>query len=436
MNTLITNVSQLVTPRGDGPVCGSLMKDISVEENVSIFIEDGVISKICKSVPSRGMDLVIDANEAIVLPGLVDPHTHAVFAGTREDEFLARLQGKPYDEGGIQSTARAVVAASEKDLVQGTLPRLQLMLESGTTTVEIKSGYGLSLEGETKLLLAIRSLRKSAPMRVIPTFLGAHAFPEGVRRDDYISTIITEMIPAVRRRRLAQFCDVFCDQGFFSLDETRTILRAAQGAGLRLKLHADELADVGGAELAADLQATSADHLLRTNEHGMQRLREAGVIPVLLPGTAFTLGSDYAPARKMINLDLPIALATDFNPGTCLIYSMWVIIALAVMKMGLTIEEALTASTLNAAAALDLSSDVGSIEEGKRADLILLDLENYRQIPYFFGYNPVRMVICNGEIAFDTAWNGTDVHGLAANGKHQGSRRMLVGGSSAGLGAH
>ena len=284
------------------------------------------------------------------------------------------------------------------------------MIENGTTTVEIKSGYGLSLESETKLLLAIRQLRKTVPIRVVATFLGAHAFPKGVRRDDYISTIITEMIPTVRRRRLAQFCDVFCDEGFFTTSETRTILRAARGAGLRLKLHADELADVGGAELAADLEATSADHLLRTSERGMLRLREAGVIPVLLPGTAFTLGSPYAPARRMVDLDLPVALATDFNPGTCLIYSMWIIIGLAVMKMGLTIEEALTAATLNAAAALELSSEVGSLEVGKRADLLILDLDNYRQIPYFFGHNPVRMVLRDGEVIHDEVIHDGVIH--------------------------
>jgi imidazolonepropionase len=388
-----------------------MMKDIYVQKNVSIRIENGIIQQVGKFTSKKGIDQVVDALGAVALPGLIDPHTHAVFAGTREDEFLARLQGKPYDEGGIQSTARAVAEASESRLVEEALPRLQLMLESGTTTVEIKSGYGLSLEGETKLLLAIRKLRKAISMRVIPTFLGAHAFPEKVSRDDYISTIITEMIPTVRRRRLAQFCDVFCDRGFFTVDETRTILRAARGAGLGLKLHADELADVGGAELAADLQATSADHLLRTSEYGMKRLREVGVVPVLLPGTAFTLGSDYAPARKMIDLDLPVALATDFNPGTCLIYSMWLIIGLAVLKMGLSVEEALTASTLNAAAALDLASDVGSIEEGKQADIILLDLDNYRQIPYFFGYNPVSTVIINGNVVFDRKARNQGLHG-------------------------
>jgi imidazolonepropionase len=307
----------------------------------------------------------------------------------------------PYTEGGILASANAVAEAGEDDLVARSLPYLQRMLACGTTTVEIKSGYGLSLEGELKLLLAIRRLKKTLPMRVVATFLGAHAFPADMRRDDYISEIITEMIPAVRRRRLAQFCDVFCDRGFYTTAEARTILRAARGAGLRLKLHADELANTGGAELAAELEATSADHLLKVSKRGIRCLKQAGVIPVLLPGTALTLNSSYAPARQMIDAGLPVALATDFNPGTCPIYSMWTIIGISVMKMGLSIEEAITAATLNAACALELSEEIGSLEEGKRADLILLELENYRQIPYFFGHNPVHTVLHNGLVVYE-----------------------------------
>lgn len=398
MNTLITNVAQLVTPQGDSPVRGKAMNDLIVRKQVEIRIEDERIAQIEPRVDRSGIDATIDAHGAIAMPGIVDSHTHAVFAGTREAEFLARLQGKEYTDGGIRSTASSVANASEKDLVQNSQVFLQRMLENGTTTVEIKSGYGLSLEGEMKQLVAIRQLRKALPLGIVSTFLGAHAFPEGIKRDDYISTIITEMIPTVRRRRLAQFCDVFCDEGFFTADETRTILRAARGAGLSLKLHADELADVGGTAVAAELEATSADHLLKTNERGMQRLKAAGVIPVLLPGTAFNLGSAFAPARRMIEIDLPVAIASDFNPGTCPIYSMWIIIGLAVIKMGMTLEEALTAATLNAAAALELSNEVGSLQEGKRADLLLLNLEDYRQIPYYFGHNPVQIVIRDGNV--------------------------------------
>ncbi len=401
MRTLITEIGQLVTPRGRGPLDGKGMADLHVRDRVDILIEDGRISRIDRSIPQTGIDKVINAHGMIALPGFVDPHTHAVFAGTREDEFLARARGLPYDGGGILETAQAVRNTSEDDLTKNTRTYLKRMLAWGTTTVEVKSGYGLDLDNEVKLLLAVRRARRSVPVRIVPTFLGAHAFPPDVRRDDYISTIITEMIPTVRRRRLAQFCDVFCDKGFYSISETRTILRAARGAGLRLKLHVDELAAGGGAELAAELAATSADHLLKVTERGMLKLKEAGVIPVLLPGTAFTLNTEYAPARRMIELGLPVALGTDFNPGTCLILSMLIIIGLAVMRMQMTIEEAITAATLNAAAALELADEIGSLEEGKAADIILLDLKNYRQIPYFFGHNPVRTVICGGKIVHE-----------------------------------
>jgi len=402
MNTLITNIGQLVTPRGRAPVEGERMNDLTVHERVEMRIDGERVSQVGTTVDQENVDLTLDAHGGVVLPGLVDPHTHVAFVGTREEEFLARLQGLPYTDGGILSSAHAVAAANEEEIVEQAGRFLRRMLACGTTTVEIKSGYGLSLEGEVKLLLAIRRLKKTMPMRIVATFLGAHAVPAEVRRDDYISTIITEMIPTVRRRRLAQFCDVFCDKGFFTVAEARTILRAARGAGLRLKLHVDELADTGGAKLAAELEATSADHLLKVGEIGMRKLKRAGVIPVLLPGTAFTLGSPYAPARRMIELGLPVALASDFNPGTCLIYSMWTVIGLAVMKMGLSVEEALTAATLNAACALEIEEEVGSLEEGKQADLVVLDLDNYHQIPYFFGHNPVRVVIHNGEVVYES----------------------------------
>lgn len=378
------------------------MNQLTVYEGVDLLIRDDRIEKIEGQISSKQADRVIDAKGRIALPGFVDPHTHAVFAGTREEEFLARLQGVAYDEGGILSTARAVSKTDENTLVENASFRIRRMIACGTTTLEIKSGYGLSLDSEMKLLLAIRHLNRSLPIQVVPTFLGAHAFPEEMPRDDYLSSIITEMLPAVRRHRLARFCDVFCDKGFYSVAEARAVLRAARGAGLGLKIHADEMAPVGAAELAAELEATSADHLLCVTDQGMRRLKEAGVIPVLLPGTAFMLGSAYAPARRMIELGLPVALASDFNPGTCLIDSMLIIIALAVMKMELSIEEAITAATLNAAAALDLSEEIGSLEKGKRADLMLLNLSTYRQIPYFFGHNPVCTVIAGGKVVHES----------------------------------
>lgn len=378
------------------------MSDLTIREGVDLLIDEDRVARISTGIDRSGVTRLIDAGGGVVLPGLVDPHTHAVFAGTREEEFLARAQGVRYDGGGILASANAVAQTDEDGLVEHALPYLQRILESGTTTVEIKSGYGLSVDGEVSLLAAIRRIGKITPMRVIATFLGAHAFPTKVRRDDYISTIITQMIPTVRRRRLAAFCDVFCDRGFYTPTETRTILRAARGAGLRLKMHTDELSSIGGAELAAELEVTSADHLLRASEKGLKLLGQAGVIPVLLPGTAFTLDEPYAPARRMIELDLPVALATDFNPGTCLIHSMLTIIGLAVMKMGLSVEEAITAATINAACALELSEEIGSLEKGKAADLVVLDLDTYRQIPYFFGHNPVRMVIRGGQIVYES----------------------------------
>jgi imidazolonepropionase len=402
MDILITNIAQLATPVGRAPISGSRMNQLTVYEGVDLLIRDDRIEKIEPQISSNLADRVIDAEGRIALPGFVDPHTHAVFAGTREEEFLARLQGVAYDEGGILSTARAVSKTDENTLVENASFRIRRMIACGTTTLEIKSGYGLSLDSEMKLLLAIRHLNRSLPIQVVPTFLGAHAFPEEMPRDDYLSSIITEMLPAVRRHQLARFCDVFCDKGFYSVAEARAVLRAARGAGLGLKIHADEMAPVGAAELAAELEATSADHLLCVTDQGMRRLKEAGVIPVLLPGTAFMLGSAYAPARRMIELGLPVALASDFNPGTCLIDSMLIIIALAVMKMGLSIEEAITAATLNAAAALDLSEEIGSLEKGKRADLMLLNLSTYRQIPYFFGHNPVCTVIAGGKVVHES----------------------------------
>lgn len=402
MDILITNIAQLATPVGRAPISGSRMNQLTVYEGVDLLIRDDRIEKIEGQISSKQADRVIDAKGRIALPGFVDPHTHAVFAGTREEEFLARLQGVAYDEGGILSTARAVSKTDENTLVENASFRIRRMIACGTTTLEIKSGYGLSLDSEMKLLLAIRHLNRSLPIQVVPTFLGAHAFPEEMPRDDYLSSIITEMLPAVRRHQLARFCDVFCDKGFYSVAEARAVLRAARGAGLGLKIHADEMAPVGAAELAAELEATSADHLLCVTDQGMRRLKEAGVIPVLLPGTAFMLGSAYAPARRMIELGLPVALASDFNPGTCLIDSMLIIIALAVMKMGLSIEEAITAATLNAAAALDLSEEIGSLEKGKRADLMLLNLSTYRQIPYFFGHNPVCTVIAGGKVVHES----------------------------------
>lgn len=343
----------------------------------------------------------MDAQGAVVLPGLVDPHTHAVFAGTREEEFLRRCRGERYTSGGIRATVAAVRRASEEELYQNGKRFLLEMLRTGTTTVEVKSGYGLDLENELKLLRVIKRLNEDLPLDLVPTFLGAHAVPEGKTSAEYVKEVLT-MIPEVRGAELAEFCDVFCEPGFFSVEESRKILMACRAAGLKLKLHADELQNSGGAELAAEVGAVSADHLLKVSDEGIRRLRQAGVVPVLLPGTAFTLNAEYAPARKLLEAGLPVALATDFNPGTCLINSMPFIIALAVLKMGMAVEEALIAATRNAAWALDLH-DRGLIAPGLLADLVILDIDNYRQIPYFIGHDLVKYVLKRGEVVYARA---------------------------------
>lgn len=397
---LIVNIGQLVTPRGDGPLGGAAMENLLIKKDAYLQITHGkIVSMGAMRQLARSRERTLDARRGLVIPGLVDPHTHAIFAGSREEEYLKRCRGEPYGKG-ILTTVRAVRAASEDELSANGRGFLLAMLRNGTTTVEIKSGYGLDTPSELKMLRVMRRLAQDLPMEIVPTFLGAHAFPDDCSRSEYIAELIGVMIPQVRRGRLAEFCDVFCEEGFFSVAESRGILQAAQGAGLRLKVHADELKASGGSELAAELLATSADHLLKTTPRGMQKMKQAGVIPVLLPGTAFLLRADYAPARAMIELGLPVALGSDFNPGTCLLHSMPFIMGLAVLQMQMSAAEALTAATLNAAAALGLADRLGSLEPGKQADLVILDLENYQQIPYFMGHDFVRAVVQAGRLVY------------------------------------
>ncbi|MHB9145285.1 MAG: imidazolonepropionase [Symbiobacteriia bacterium] len=349
---------------------------------------------------------VLDAGGRAVFPGFVDPHTHAVYAGSRAGEFGLRLQGASYLEilaqgGGILSTVAATRAATETELVEGAAERLERFLQNGTTTVEVKSGYGLGLEPELKQLRAVRRLQASTPQTLVPTFLGAHAVPAEYRQDRaaYIALILEEMLPAVAHEGLARFADVFCEAGVFDLAESRRLLTRARELGLGVKLHADELAPFGGAELAAELGAASADHLLHASAAGLQAMARQGVIAVLLPGTAFFLREQYAPARRMVELGVPIALATDHNPGTCTLESMAAVIGLACLEMRLTPAEALTASTINAAHALGLGKMTGSLEAGKRADLIVLDGYGPEDVVYHFGRNEVATVVAGGRLA-------------------------------------
>lgn len=401
MSLIITNIGQLVTPEGRRPKSGAELGKLSVREDICVKIEKGKITRIesMRALSPKTGTAVLDAEGGVVIPGLVDPHTHAVFYGSREEEFLRRCQGAKYGKG-ILTTVEAVRRASEDELYAYSKGFLLEMLRAGTTTVEIKSGYGLDTQSELKMLKVIRRLQQDLPLDLVPTFLGAHAVPQDKKKSEYIAEIIGQMIPQIKRAKLAEFCDVFCEAGFFNLEESREILTAAKGAGFSLKIHADEFSAMGGAELASELGAVSADHLLKISYKGIKCMKKADVIAVLLPGTAFSLNADYAPARIMLEAGLPIALGTDFNPGTCLIHSMLFIMALAVLKMQMSVEEALTASTLNAACAVKRADQLGSLELNKQGDLLILDLENYKQIPYFMGHNFIRAVVKRGKVVY------------------------------------
>jgi imidazolonepropionase len=349
-----------------------------------------------------GLDLV-------ALPGFVDCHTHPIFGGTRADEYDLRCQGKSYQEiadagGGIRASVRQLRAASPEQLATRADGYFRQFLEHGTTTIEAKSGYGLSLEDELKSLQVLAALRGSNRLETVPTFLGAHDIPDEVRgsREEYVRKIIEEMIPRVAQEGLARFCDVFCDTGHFTLEEARAILQAAKQAGLALRVHADQLAHSGGAKLAAELGALSADHLEWIDDGDIEALRAAGTVATLLPGSTFNLGlTRYPPARKLIEAGVPVALATDFNPGSCFTLNMQLILSIACSQMRMTPAEAITAATLNAAYSLGLSDRLGSLEEGKQADIVLMNVPDYREIPYFFGVNHCAVTIKKGNIVIN-----------------------------------
>lgn len=410
---VIKNASQLVTlhdPGWIGPKFGSLMQDLNIIKNGAVAIQDsrvvavGETNKLLKQVKLTKRAKVIDAEKRVITPGLIDPHTHPVFAGQRAAEFELRLTGKTYMEianagGGINATVDAVRKASKNVLKENGRKILDKMLSLGTTTIEAKSGYGLSTNDEIKQLQAIKELNEEHAIDLIPTFLGAHEIPTEYKRnpDEYVSLVCSEMIPKVVARNLAVFCDVFCEIGVFSTKQTRIILQTAQAFGLKLKIHADELTNNGGAELAAEFEAVSADHLVFAAEEGIHLMQKAGVVPVLLPGTTFFLGLDrIAPARLMIEKGLPVALATDCNPGSSMTESMQIIMTLACLSYKLTPAEALVGATLNAAFAVEKGNEIGSLAPGKFADLVIWDAGDYREIPYHFGGNLVKSVYKKG----------------------------------------
>jgi len=351
---------------------------------------------------------VIDAGHRVVMPGFVDAHTHPVFAGNRANEFEQRTAGATYRElaargGGIRSTVRATRNASISELVKIGKHYGEWFLRGGTTTVEAKSGYGLTIEDELKILRAIKRLDEETPLNYVPTFLGAHDIPFEYksRRHMYVNLVINEMLPRVAEEKLAEYCDVFCETDVFTTEETWQILSAARCHGLGLRLHADQLSLSGGAKLAAELNAATADHLEHTDTEGIQALKAAKVQPVLLPGAVYALGSNrYPPARQMIDAGLAVVLATDFNPGSSPTPSMTAILSIAYTQMKMTPAEAVTASTINAAYSLGRGDEIGSLEKGKRADFVIHDVSDYREFAYWFGIEHPWRVYAQGKLAF------------------------------------
>ena len=411
MQLLLKNIKQLVTVASHGKPyrVGSEMRDVGVIEDASVLIEDGQFrwigaSKAFDDPLEEGAD-IIEAADYVALPGFVDSHTHLLFAGSRENEFAMRVGGKTYQEiaaagGGILSTVNATRKATKKELKKLALKRLDEMMQQGTTTVEIKSGYGLDADSEIKMLEAIHELSDEHFADVVPTFLGAHAIPPEHQSapSQYVDLICDRMLPYIARRDLAKFCDVFCETKYFSVDESRRILLKARSLGIDAKLHADQLSQSGASILGAELKAVSVDHLEQIDRQGIEALKRAGCVAVVLPGVSFFLHYGYPPAREIIDAGVPLAIATNFNPGSCMSSSMPMIMTIACTQMGMTPEEAITAATINAAAALKMSNRVGSIDVGKQADIILYDAPNYRYIPYHFGSNLVVKIIKKGTI--------------------------------------
>ncbi len=406
--------SQLVTLQNStpGPRAGDRMRDLAIIEDGAMLVRGERIEKVGtrrEIEPLINADCeVVDAGSRVVMPGFVDAHTHPVFAGTRVDEYEQRAAGATYQEiaargGGIRFTVRLTRGATLEQLVETGRHYAEWFLRTGTTTIEAKSGYGLSVEDELKILRAIKRLGWETPLRYVPTFLGAHDVPDEyrARRSEYVALIIEEMLPRVAGERLAEYCDVFCEDRVFTPDEAWRILAAARCHGMGLRLHADQLSLSGGAQLAAELGAATADHLEHTDAAGIAALSSAGVQPVLLPASVYALGSEHYPAaREMIGAGLAVVLATDFNPGSSPTPSMPMVLSLATTRMKMAPAEALTAATVNAAYSLGRGDEIGSLEAGKRADFVIHDCDDYREVAYFFGVEHAHSVYINGRPAF------------------------------------
>ena len=412
----VINCSQLLTLAGPArPRVGAEMRELSIVSDGALLVRGSRIEKTgtrseIESLVTSDCE-VIDAGGRVVLPGFVDAHAHPVFAGTRADEFEERAAGATYQEiaargGGIKSTVRATRAATEEDLFNSGERYANWFLRCGTTTVEAKSGYGLTLDAELKILRTIKQLNQELPLRYVPTFLGAHDIPAEFsdQRDKYVELVIEEMLPAVSGEELAEYCDVFCETKVFSTEESRRILTSARKLGLGLRIHADQLSLSGGAKLAGELKAATADHLEHTDSEGIAALQAAAVQPVLLPASVYALGSHrYPAAREMIAAGLAVVLATDFNPGSSPTPSILQVLSLAATQLKMTPAESITAATINAAYSLNRGKKVGSLEQGKSADFVIHDCEDYRELSYFFGIEHAAQVYVGGKIAFSRA---------------------------------
>jgi imidazolonepropionase len=403
---VVTGLAEVVTCEpalGDGPL--GVIRGGAVAAMDGRIVWVGPAGDLAAHVSLTASGRRLDGQGRVALPGFVDSHTHLCFAGSREDEYAMRARGASYQEiaaagGGILSTVRATRAASVGDLVVLMRPRLATLLAHGTTTVEVKSGYGLTTSDELKMLEAIERAGQAQPVEVHATFCGAHEVPPEYRErtDDYVALVIDEMLPAVAERSLARYVDVFCEQGVFSLDQTRRILEAGARAGLRAKFHADEFVTLGGAELAAEVGALSADHLLAARVEGVAAMAKAGVTATLLPGTAFFLGLPYAPARSFLDAGARVALASDFNPGSSMGPNLQLVMTMAVSQMKMSPEEALLGVTLHAAHAMGLEDEVGSLRPGKQCDLVLADVPGWRFLSYAYGVNHVSRVVKHGRL--------------------------------------
>ena len=403
----VLHAAQLVTLNGPKrPRVGKELSELGIIRDGGLLIRDGKIEKVGSSSEIEkhaGDSEIVDAHGCVVMPGFVDAHTHLVFAGNRLDDFERRARGETYEQiakagGGIWSTVAKTRAATEAELLAQAKKHANWFLRCGTTTVEAKSGYGLTVEDELKILRVMRQLREEMRLEIVPTFLGAHAVPRELSPDEYLEIVIDQMLPRVSAEKLAEFCDVFCERGYFDVDRSRKILSAAKNLGLSLRGHVDQLTNSGGAKLMAEIGATTADHLEQTDEQGIAALQKANVQPVLLPGSVYALGSTRYPcAREMIDAGLGVVLATDFNPGSSPTPSMPMVLSLACTQMKMSPAEAITASTVNAAYSVKRGDKIGSLEPGKLANFVVFDCEDYRELAYWFGMPQTHAVYVRGD---------------------------------------